>query len=47
MTILFDHDVTGGAPVARFVTRLQELLASGYGLPAMPPGAEDRQGGDR
>jgi pyruvate/2-oxoglutarate dehydrogenase complex dihydrolipoamide acyltransferase (E2) component len=32
LTILFDHDVTDGAPVARFIRRLQELMASGYGL---------------
>lgn len=32
LTVLFDHDVTDGAPVARFVKRLQELIASGYGL---------------
>jgi pyruvate/2-oxoglutarate dehydrogenase complex dihydrolipoamide acyltransferase (E2) component len=32
LTVLFDHDVTDGAPVARFIRRLQELMASGYGL---------------
>jgi pyruvate/2-oxoglutarate dehydrogenase complex dihydrolipoamide acyltransferase (E2) component len=32
LTVLFDHDVTDGAPVARFIGRLQELMASGYGL---------------
>ncbi|MBD1846950.1 2-oxo acid dehydrogenase subunit E2 [Cyanobacteria bacterium FACHB-63] len=32
MTILFDHDVTDGAPVARFIRRLQELMADSYGL---------------
>lgn len=32
MTVLFDHDVTDGAPVARFLRRLKELLESGYGL---------------
>jgi len=32
MTILFDHDVTDGAPVARFLQRLKELIESGYGL---------------
>jgi pyruvate/2-oxoglutarate dehydrogenase complex dihydrolipoamide acyltransferase (E2) component len=32
MTVLFDHDVTDGAPVARFVQRLKELLQTGYGL---------------
>jgi pyruvate/2-oxoglutarate dehydrogenase complex dihydrolipoamide acyltransferase (E2) component len=32
LTVLFDHDVTDGAPVARFIRRLQELMAYGYGL---------------
>jgi pyruvate/2-oxoglutarate dehydrogenase complex dihydrolipoamide acyltransferase (E2) component len=32
MTILFDHDVTDGAPVVRFISRLDELLQQGYGL---------------
>jgi pyruvate/2-oxoglutarate dehydrogenase complex dihydrolipoamide acyltransferase (E2) component len=32
MTILFDHDVTDGAPAFRFAQRLNELLADGYGL---------------
>jgi pyruvate/2-oxoglutarate dehydrogenase complex dihydrolipoamide acyltransferase (E2) component len=32
LTVLFDHDVTDGAPVARFVARLQELMAAGDGL---------------
>ena len=32
LTVLFDHDVTDGAPVARFVARLQELMESAYGL---------------
>ncbi|NJK67838.1 MAG: 2-oxo acid dehydrogenase subunit E2 [Microcoleus sp. CSU_2_2] len=32
LTVLFDHDVTDGAPVARFIRRLQELMADGYGL---------------
>jgi pyruvate/2-oxoglutarate dehydrogenase complex dihydrolipoamide acyltransferase (E2) component len=34
MTILFDHDVTDGAPVARFLQRLKELLEGSYGLEA-------------
>jgi pyruvate/2-oxoglutarate dehydrogenase complex dihydrolipoamide acyltransferase (E2) component len=38
MTIMFDHDVTDGAPVARFMKRLQELMTSGYGLEADPTG---------
>jgi pyruvate/2-oxoglutarate dehydrogenase complex dihydrolipoamide acyltransferase (E2) component len=32
LTVLFDHDVTDGAPVTRFIRRLQELMASRYGL---------------
>lgn len=32
LTVLFDHDVTDGAPVARFIRRLQALMVSGYGL---------------
>jgi pyruvate/2-oxoglutarate dehydrogenase complex dihydrolipoamide acyltransferase (E2) component len=32
LTILFDHDVTDGAPVARFIKRLDQLIANGYGL---------------
>lgn len=35
LTVLFDHDVTDGAPVARFVQTLKELLESGYGLDEM------------
>lgn len=35
LTVLFDHDVTDGAPVARFIRRLQELMTAGYGLEAV------------
>jgi hypothetical protein len=38
MTVMFDHDVTDGAPVARFMRRLQELMTSGYGLETAPMG---------
>lgn len=38
MTVLFDHDVTDGAPVARFIQRLKELVETGYGLDAGQPG---------
>ena len=38
MTVMFDHDVTDGAPVARFMRRLQELMSSGYGLETAPVG---------
>jgi pyruvate/2-oxoglutarate dehydrogenase complex dihydrolipoamide acyltransferase (E2) component len=33
LTVCFDHDVVDGAPAARFVTRLKELIESGFGLP--------------
>ena len=32
MTILFDHDVVDGAPAARFIARLAELVENGFGL---------------
>lgn len=32
LTISLDHDTVDGAPAARFVSRLTELLESGYGL---------------
>lgn len=32
VTISFDHDVIDGAPVARFIQRLKELIENGYGL---------------
>jgi hypothetical protein len=32
LTVLFDHAVTDGAPVARFIGRLQELMGTAYGL---------------
>ena len=32
LTVAFDHDVIDGAPAARFVKRLVELIESGYGL---------------
>jgi pyruvate/2-oxoglutarate dehydrogenase complex dihydrolipoamide acyltransferase (E2) component len=31
-TVLFDHDVINGAPATRFISRLAELLESGFGL---------------
>lgn len=34
LTVLLDHDVIDGAPAARFVRRLVELIESGYGLDA-------------
>jgi pyruvate/2-oxoglutarate dehydrogenase complex dihydrolipoamide acyltransferase (E2) component len=38
LTVMFDHDVTDGAPVARFVRRLQELMTNRYGLEEVPAG---------
>jgi pyruvate/2-oxoglutarate dehydrogenase complex dihydrolipoamide acyltransferase (E2) component len=32
LTVLFDHDVTDGAPVGRFIRRLQKLMTDRYGL---------------
>ena len=32
LTVVFDHDVVDGAPAARFVERLVDLIESGYGL---------------
>jgi pyruvate/2-oxoglutarate dehydrogenase complex dihydrolipoamide acyltransferase (E2) component len=32
VTISIDHDIVDGAPAARFVGRLKELIESGYGL---------------
>ena len=37
LTVIFDHDVVDGAPAARFVKRLVELIESGYGLIGMEP----------
>lgn len=31
-TISLDHDIVDGAPAARFIQRLKELIESGYGL---------------
>lgn len=32
LTVLFNHDIVDGAPATRFITRLGELLESGFGL---------------
>lgn len=32
VTLSFDHDVIDGAPAARFVSRLRELIEEGFGL---------------
>jgi pyruvate/2-oxoglutarate dehydrogenase complex dihydrolipoamide acyltransferase (E2) component len=33
LSLVFDHDVVDGAPIARFISRLTELMESGFGLP--------------
>jgi pyruvate/2-oxoglutarate dehydrogenase complex dihydrolipoamide acyltransferase (E2) component len=42
MTVLFDHNVVDGAPVARFLSRLKELIEEGYGLRTELTTLEDR-----
>ena len=32
MTITIDHDIVDGAPAARFIQRLKEMVESGYGI---------------
>jgi pyruvate/2-oxoglutarate dehydrogenase complex dihydrolipoamide acyltransferase (E2) component len=32
VTVSFDHDIVDGAPAARFIQRLKDLIESGYGL---------------
>ncbi|NVM37885.1 MAG: 2-oxo acid dehydrogenase subunit E2 [Candidatus Lokiarchaeota archaeon] len=32
ITVLFNHDVVDGAPAARFITKLKQLIESGFGL---------------
>ena len=39
LTVVFDHDVVDGAPAARFVKRIVELIESGYGLAENPQAA--------
>lgn len=47
MTVSVDHDVIDGAPFARFIQRLNELIKSGYGLAeagvSLAAGAEARR----
>jgi pyruvate/2-oxoglutarate dehydrogenase complex dihydrolipoamide acyltransferase (E2) component len=38
LTVTFDHDIVDGAPAARFVHRLVDLIESGYGLNEMVAG---------
>jgi pyruvate/2-oxoglutarate dehydrogenase complex dihydrolipoamide acyltransferase (E2) component len=42
MTVMFDHDVTDGAPVARFIGYLRELMESGYGISKLPRPVQSR-----
>jgi hypothetical protein len=46
LTIAFDHDVVDGAPAARFVRRLLDLIESGHGL-AEDPAGHVPAGGER
>lgn len=39
LTVSVDHDVVDGAPAARFIQRLKELIESGHGLDAAAPAA--------
>ncbi len=32
VTISIDHDIVDGAPAARFIQRLKELVETGYGV---------------
>ena len=41
LTISMDHDVIDGAPAARFIQRLKELVERGYGLPGQDSNAGD------
>lgn len=42
VTLVFDHDIIDGAPVARFVARLTELMESGFGLVSGPGANAER-----
>lgn len=44
VTLAFDHDVVDGAPAARFVRRLVDLVESGYGLHDLAVGHEAGRG---
>ena len=41
VTVSFDHDVIDGAPAARFIQRLKQLIESACGLDAVAGGAHD------
>ena len=32
LTLSFDHDIIDGAPAARFLARLKDLIENGFGL---------------
>ena len=44
LTVAFDHDVVDGAPAARFVQRLVDLIEGGYGLEETDQAAEAQAG---
>jgi hypothetical protein len=44
LTVGFDHDVVDGAPAARFVRQLVELIESGYGLATDQPAPHSNNG---
>jgi pyruvate/2-oxoglutarate dehydrogenase complex dihydrolipoamide acyltransferase (E2) component len=44
LTVAFDHDVVDGAPAARFVRRLVELIENGYGLAEDQPALHSDNG---
>jgi hypothetical protein len=44
LTVGFDHDVVDGAPAARFVRRLLELIERGYGLAEDQPALRSDNG---
>jgi hypothetical protein len=43
LTLSFDHEIVDGAPAARFIRRLKELIESGYGLGGVTSGPEPVQ----
>ena len=44
LTVLFDHEVVDGAPAARFLSRLRELVEGGYALREEVGAARERVG---
>jgi pyruvate/2-oxoglutarate dehydrogenase complex dihydrolipoamide acyltransferase (E2) component len=47
MTVSADHDILDGAPFARFIQRLSELIESGYGLEEAGVSLAVQAGGSR